>query len=139
MSYPAKSSKLLRRSCDDVRNVPCPGELAIDSDAQNFQLVIFCQLALPKNRSRLVGFLFLEIVMVLHFDCSNVTFHLSTQLFILSRSRFRLAITASPSSEDLISQREWRHQHTIKYSGLSNSLPGSSTKVENKSGPSIKP
>ena len=43
--------------------------------------------------------------MALHFDGSNVTFHLSDQLFILSRSRFRLALTASPSSEDLILQK----------------------------------
>ena len=74
--------------------------------------------------------------MALHFDGSNVIFHLSAQLFILSRSLFRLAVTASPSSEDLISQKRVESS-AYKYSGFSDSLPRSSIKIEDKSGPSI--
>ena len=76
--------------------------------------------------------------MALHFDGWNVTFHLSAQLFILSPSLFRLEVTASPSSEDLISQKRVESS-AYKYGGFSDSLPRPSIKKENKSGPSIEP
>ena len=36
--------------CSEVRNLLGPGELAINSDAQNFQLVIFCQFGTSKEQ-----------------------------------------------------------------------------------------
>ena len=50
LSCLAWSSRLLLRSCTDFRNVLGPGELAINSDGKNFQLVLFCQFGTTKEQ-----------------------------------------------------------------------------------------
>ena len=137
VSYLAKSSKRLPRSYAATLET-CLVQVSLQSTVtpKISNSLFSASLVLPKNRSHLVGFRFLEIVIALHFDGSNVIFHLSAQLFILSRSLFRLAVTASPSSEDLISQKRVESS-AYKYSGFSDLLPRSSIKIEDKSGPSI--
>ena len=47
----------------------------------------------PKCRTRLDGYLFLDIIIALRLVGWNFTFHLSAQTFVLSRSLFKLAAT----------------------------------------------
>lgn len=65
---------------------------------------ITARVVLPNWNSGLVGILFLDIVINLHLNCSNVSFHLLAQTLFLSKSIFRLVVIALGSSVDLISQ-----------------------------------
>ena len=58
-----------------------------------------------KNRSDLIGFLFLEMVGALHLHSSKITFHLSAYFLILSTSVFGLAATHLLSLLDMTSVR----------------------------------
>lgn len=80
---------------------------------------------------------FLQIIIALHFVGSNITFHLSAQMFILSRSRFRLAVTESFLPADHIGA--YRVESTAyKFSSFSQTSTRSSMKTENRRGPSMK-
>ena len=84
-----------------------PGELLVDGDTKDDWLIHLSQCCGPKEENR-VGWVPLsrDGHCFALFDGSNVTFHLSAQVFILCRSLFRLAGVALLSSAVLTSAKK---------------------------------